>query len=151
MKSFSVSCTIVKKREGELVLNKDELLNEAKIAREYAYVPYSKFPVGAALLTRAGKIYHGCNIENAAYGMCNCAERTALFKAYSEGEKDFVAIAVVADTVRPVPPCGACRQVMSELCPQEMKVFLTNLTGNVEETTVKDLLPGAFSAEDLHE
>jgi cytidine deaminase len=127
------------------------LIDEAKFAREKAYVPYSKFKVGAALLTTSGKIYHGCNIENAAYSMCNCAERTALFKAYSEGDKQFDTLCVVADTKRPVPPCGACRQVIAELCPADMKVILTNLQGDVEETTVEKLLPGAFSPEDLHE
>jgi cytidine deaminase len=132
-------------------MNTEQLIKEAKAAREKAYVPYSKFKVGAALLTKDGKVYHGCNIENAAYSMCNCAERTALFKAYSEGDKDYSMIAVVADTARPVPPCGACRQVISELCSKDMKVVLTNLNGDVEELTVAELLPGAFSPEDLHE
>ncbi|KAA0560539.1 MULTISPECIES: cytidine deaminase [Bacillaceae] len=132
-------------------MNAEQLIQEAKLAREKAYVPYSKFKVGAALLSKDGKVYHGCNIENAAYSMCNCAERTALFKAYSEGDTDYSMIAVVADTARPVPPCGACRQVISELCPKEMKVVLTNLKGDVEELTVAELLPGAFSPEDLNE
>ncbi|MGD6847179.1 cytidine deaminase [Rossellomorea aquimaris] len=132
-------------------MNAEQLIQEAKLAREKAYVPYSKFKVGAALLSKGGKVYHGCNIENAAYSMCNCAERTALFKAYSEGDTDYSMIAVVADTARPVPPCGACRQVISELCPKEMKVVLTNLKGDVEELTVAELLPGAFSPEDLNE
>lgn len=132
-------------------MNAEQLIQEAKLARERAYVPYSKFKVGAALLSKDGKVYHGCNIENAAYSMCNCAERTALFKAYSDGDTDYSMIAVVADTARPVPPCGACRQVISELCPKEMKVVLTNLKGDVEELTVAELLPGAFSPEDLNE
>ncbi|MCT8139687.1 cytidine deaminase [Anaerobacillus sp. CMMVII] len=132
-------------------MENSRLIEEAKIARERAYVPYSKFKVGAALLTTDGKVYHGCNIENAAYSMCNCAERTALFKAYSEGDKQFDTLCVVADTKRPVPPCGACRQVISELCPSDMKVILTNLDGIIEETTVANLLPGAFSPEDLNE
>jgi cytidine deaminase len=127
------------------------LIEEAKKARDKAYVPYSNFPVGAALLTEEGKVYHGCNIENAAYSMCNCAERTALFKAYSEGDKKFTAMAVIADTERPVPPCGACRQVISELCPNTMKVVLSNLKGDINELTVEELLPGAFSPEDLNE
>jgi cytidine deaminase len=131
-------------------VNIEQLIVEAKKAREKAYVPYSKFEVGAALLTTDGKVYHGCNIENAAYSMCNCAERTALFKAYSEGDRDFQLLAVVADTERPCSPCGACRQVISELCPQDMKVVLTNLKGDILETTVADLLPGAFTSEDLH-
>lgn len=126
-----------------------DLINQALKAREMAYVPYSKFAVGAALLTESGKVYKGCNIENAAYPLCNCAERTALFKAYSEGDQKYQALAVVADTDQPVPPCGACRQVMVELCPPDMKVILTNLHGNITETTVKALLPGAFTKEDL--
>lgn len=127
------------------------LIAEAKEAREKAYVPYSKFKVGASLLTKEGKVYHGCNIENAAYGMVNCAERTALFSAYAEGDRDFSLLVVVADTDRPVPPCGACRQVISELCPKDMKVVLTNLKGEVLEITVDELLPGAFSPEDLND
>ncbi|MFC0043178.1 cytidine deaminase [Metabacillus iocasae] len=137
--------------KGSEQMDKQMLMEEAKKARELAYVPYSKFKVGAALLTTDGKVYHGCNIENAAYSMCNCAERTALFKAYSEGDTKYEAIAVVADTKRPVPPCGACRQVISELCSKEMKVILTNLNGDVQELTVGELLPGAFSPEDLNE
>jgi cytidine deaminase len=131
-------------------VNINQLIEEAKAARENAYVPYSKFAVGAALLTKDGNIYGGCNIENAAYSMCNCAERTALFKAFSEGDREFKAMAVVADTERPCPPCGACRQVISELCPRDMKVVLTNLKGDIQELTVEELLPGAFSPEDLH-
>jgi cytidine deaminase len=131
-------------------VNIEQLIVEAKKAREKAYVPYSKFGVGAAILTTDGKVYQGCNIENAAFSMCNCAERTALFKAYSEGDRDFQLLAIVADTERPCSPCGACRQVISELCPQDMKVVLTNLKGNILETTVAELLPGAFTPEDLH-
>ncbi|MEH7384073.1 cytidine deaminase [Bacillus sp. JJ1521] len=127
-----------------------ELINEAKKARELAYVPYSSFKVGAALLTKDGKVYHGCNIENAGYSATNCAERTALFKAVSEGDKEFVSMAVVADTDRPVPPCGVCRQVISELCQPDMKVYLSNLKGDVQETTINELLPGAFTPEDLN-
>ncbi|MBP2241665.1 cytidine deaminase [Cytobacillus eiseniae] len=132
-------------------MNVEELIEEAKIARDKAYVPYSKFKVGAALLTEDGKVYHGCNIENAAYSMCNCAERTALFKAYSEGDKKYTAMAVVADTDRPCSPCGACRQVIAELCPKDMKMILTNLKGDIQEISIEALLPGAFSPEDLNE
>ncbi|MCM3237039.1 cytidine deaminase [Heyndrickxia oleronia] len=131
-------------------MNLEQLIEEAKIARDKAYVPYSKFPVGAALLSENGKVYHGCNIENAAYTVGNCAERTALYKAYSDGDTKFTALVVTADTERPVPPCGACRQVISELCPKDMKVILTNLKGDIQELTVEQLLPGAFSPEDLH-
>ncbi|MBP3039670.1 cytidine deaminase [Bacillaceae bacterium Marseille-Q3522] len=130
-------------------MNRTAIISEAKKARDFAYVPYSKFKVGAAIETADGKVYHGCNIENSAYSMCNCAERTAIFKAYSEGVKNFTAMAVVADTDRPVPPCGACRQVISELCPKDMKIILTNLKGDVLETTAAQLLPGAFTAEDM--
>ncbi|ASS86595.1 cytidine deaminase [Geobacillus sp. FSL K6-0789] len=129
----------------------EQLIAEAKKAREFAYVPYSKFKVGAALLTKDGSVYRGCNIENAAYSVCNCAERIALFKAYSEGETEFAALAVIADTPRPVPPCGACRQVIAELCPSDMKVILANINGDVKIVTVQELLPDAFSAEDMHE
>ncbi|MFJ7729750.1 cytidine deaminase [Neobacillus sp. NPDC097160] len=131
-------------------MNIEQLIEEAKMARDKAYVPYSKFGVGAALLTTDGKVYHGCNIENAAYSMCNCGERSALFSAYSHGDRDFQMLAVVADTERPCSPCGACRQVISELCPRDMKVVLTNLKGDILEITVEELLPGAFSPEDLH-
>lgn len=130
---------------------KNGLIDKAKEAREMAYVPYSKFKVGAALLTEDDHVIKGCNIENAAFGMTNCAERTALFKAFSEGNKRYKALVVVADTERPVPPCGACRQVMAELCPPNMPVYLTNLKGDIFETSVQELLPGAFTAEDLHE
>ncbi|MDG4655495.1 cytidine deaminase [Ectobacillus antri] len=132
-------------------MNSQELIQKAIEARQNAYVPYSKFKVGAALLAADGKLYQGCNVENASYGLTNCAERTALFKAVSEGDKDFTAIAVVGDTAGPISPCGACRQVMVELCKPETKVYLANLKGDVQETTVAALLPGAFSSEDLHE
>ncbi|WP_390614535.1 cytidine deaminase [Siminovitchia fortis] len=130
---------------------KEQLIKEAISAKEKAYVPYSKFPVGAALLTKGGTIYHGCNIENASYGLTNCAERTVIFKALSEGENAFDMLAVTADSERPVPPCGACRQVIAEHCPKDMKVILTNSKGDVQEFTVGDLLPFAFMAGDMHE
>jgi cytidine deaminase len=128
---------------------KDTLLAEAQRAREHAYVPYSRFPVGAALLTDDGVVFRGCNVENASYGLTNCAERTALFKAISEGKRRFVALAVIADTSGPVAPCGACRQVMAELCPPDMKVYLANLKGDLKETTVEELLPDSFGREEL--
>jgi cytidine deaminase len=135
------------------MISKEQLVTKAIEARTYAYVPYSHFPVGAALLTEAGEIILGCNIENASYGLCNCAERTAFFKAISDAEqrteKTFSALAVVADTNRPVPPCGACRQVMAEFCETSMPVYLANLNGDIVETTVGELLPGAFQPQDL--
>jgi len=130
-------------------MDEKQLMEEAIKSRGFAYVPYSKFQVGAALLAKDGKVFHGCNIENASYGMTNCAERTALFNAYSEGVTKFDTLVVVADTDGPVSPCGACRQVISELCEPEMEIILTNLKGNVQRTLVKELLPGAFSPNDL--
>ncbi|MCR6597735.1 cytidine deaminase [Bacillus halotolerans] len=132
-------------------MNIQKLITEALKARDMAYAPYSKFKVGAALLTKDGKVYRGCNIENAAYSMCNCAERTALFKAVSEGDTEFQMLAVAADTPGPVSPCGACRQVISELCTKDVIIVLTNLQGQIQEMTAEELLPGAFSSEDLHD
>ncbi|SEN89294.1 cytidine deaminase [Amphibacillus marinus] len=129
----------------------DQMIKEAIEARKKAYTPYSKFKVGAALRTINGQVFHGCNIENAAYSMANCAERTALFSALAHGENVFDLLVVVADTDRPVSPCGACRQVISELCDPEMPVILTNIAGDRLETTVAELLPGAFLASDLKE
>lgn len=130
-------------------MDMEKLIVESKKARDKAYVPYSKFQVGAALVAEDGTIYHGCNIENSAYSMTNCAERTAFFKAVSEGVHTFKALAVVGDTEGPISPCGACRQVIAEFCEGSMPVYLTNLKGDVLETTVAELLPGAFSKEDL--
>lgn len=123
------------------------LLAQAHSARDQAYAPYSRFQVGAAVLTHDGRQFSGCNVENAAYGLCNCAERTALFSAIAAGCQpgDFAALAVVADTPDPVSPCGACRQVMAELCAPTMPVLLSNLHGDRMQTTVGDLLPGAFT------
>ena len=130
-------------------MNCDQLIEEAKKGMEQAYVPYSKFKVGAALLTHDGKVIRGANIENASYGLTNCAERTAIFKAVSENERSFSAIAVVADTEGPVSPCGACRQVLAEFCDPEMPVYLSNLKGDIMETTIGQLLPHSFSGRDL--
>jgi cytidine deaminase len=124
----------------------DELLALARGAREKAYAPYSNFLVGAALLTRDGQRFSGCNVENASYGLCLCAERTALSGAVAAGCRpgDFAAMAVIADTGEPVSPCGACRQVMSELCDGAMPVLLANLHGDTQQTSVAALLPGSF-------
>lgn len=129
----------------------DRLKQVALDVRKNAYVPYSRFAVGAALLDGEGRIHAGCNVENAAFGPTNCAERTALFRAIADGVKpgSFRGIAVAADSRRPVPPCGVCRQVMAELCPPDMPVWLGNLDGEWERTTVRELLPGAFSPQDM--
>jgi len=124
------------------------LLDQAIEARKKAYAPYSKFQVGAALLTKDKQVFLGCNIENASYGLTNCAERTAIFKAVSEGEKEIEAIVVVGDTEGPIAPCGACRQVMAEFCDKDTKIILANLNGATAETTIDELLPGAFSLKD---
>jgi cytidine deaminase len=129
---------------------KEQLIKEAIEARKHAHIPYSHFAVGAALLTGSKRIYTGCNIENASYGLTNCAERTAIFKAVSEGEHTIEAIAVVADTEGPVSPCGACRQVLAEFCDENTKIYLTNLHGNTEEWTMAQLLPGAFQSKDMN-
>ncbi|SER12230.1 cytidine deaminase [Gracilibacillus ureilyticus] len=130
-------------------MEKQELINLAKKAREKAYTPYSKFRVGAALLMKSGKVYSGCNIENAAYPVTVCAERTAIFKAISDGEYDFEEMAVVADTERPVPPCGSCRQVLSEFFPKDSLIHTSNLNGNVNTVTMEELLPFSFEASDM--
>jgi cytidine deaminase len=129
-----------------LPVTQDELIASAKAARELAYAPYSNFKVGAALLGKSGRVYTGCNVENAAYGPSMCAERTAIFKAVSEGEREFEAIAVV--TENGVSPCGTCRQVMMEFAP-DMTVFISNTRGNTRITTVRDLLPDGFTPNHL--
>lgn len=129
---------------------KQELAGLAAKMRERSYVPYSHYAVGAALLTKDGKIYTGCNIENAAYPVTVCAERTAIFKAVSEGDKNFEAIAVATEDGQGYP-CGSCRQVMAEFST-DMAVFLTDGSGRVTvETNIADLLPGAFTPERLLE
>lgn len=125
------------------------LMKEALRAKEFAYAPYSRFQVGAAVRTAKNHIYTGCNIENASYSLTNCAERLALFKAVSEGEREIVELLVVANTKEPVSPCGACRQVMAEFMSLDSVVYLANHDGKITTMTVKELLPGAFQAEDL--
>ena len=134
-----------------MMSNEKMLMDAARQARKNAYTPYSNFKVGAALLLKDGSIITGCNIENSSYGLCNCAERTALFKAYSEGyrSEDIVLMAIAADTLGPVSPCGACRQVMSELLKPDTKVCLTNLKEDEKIMTVSELLPYSFSGDDL--
>ncbi len=126
-------------------MDKLELINCAKEAMKNSYSPYSKFAVGSALLAKSGKIYLGCNIENASYGASNCAERTAIFKAVSEGEKEFEGIAIVSSSNDYTYPCGICRQVLSEFMP-EGEIILYN-EKDIKTIKVKDLLPYAFSLE----
>ena len=131
---------------------REELIRRAFGVLEYAYAPYSKFKVAAALLTKSGKIYTGCNIENAALSPGNCAERTAIFKAVSEGEKDFAAICIVNEDAQGnhdyCPPCGVCRQVMREFCADDFKIILAK-AGGMELYTLAALLPESFSPDDL--
>lgn len=127
-------------------------MNRAAIAREFAYAPYSRFCVGAALLTKNGKVYTGCNIENASYTPTNCAERTAFFKAVSEGERDFEAIAVIGGKEGEkgsfCSPCGVCRQVMAEFCDGDFTVVLGDET-EISLHALRELLPSAFTKKDL--
>lgn len=126
----------------------DKLIAVAKQARENAHAPYSNFRVGAALKAQSGRVYTGCNIENASYGLTCCAERVAIFKAMSEGERSFEAIALVTDTDKLTPPCGACRQVIWEMCG-DIPVILSNLKGRVEHETAGKLLPRPFDKSHL--
>ncbi|CAM4519958.1 cytidine deaminase [Paenibacillus endophyticus] len=127
------------------------LLDAAKEAMGRAYVPYSNFRVGAALLDDEGNIHHGCNIENAAYSPTNCAERTAMFRAVSDGKRpgQFQAIAVIGNTEGPIAPCGVCRQVLVEFCSPDMPVVMGNLKGDWTISTVAGILPGAFTPASL--
>lgn len=128
---------------------KKEWIDIAIDALDKAYVPYSHFPVGACLVTKDGKIYQGLNIENASYGLSNCAERTAFFKAVSEGEKEFSHLVIAGHTPQPISPCGACRQVMAEFCEPNMPVTLVGDNGVQKEMTVEGLLPYMFTDKDL--
>ena len=116
-----------------------------------SYAPYSKFKVGAALLTKDGKVFLGANVENAAYGCSMCAERNALYNAYMHGvqREDIEALAIVADSPRPVSPCGQCRQVLSELFPEDKRIILANLDGDVKVTNIDELLPYSFNESDM--
>ena len=124
-------------------MSKEELMQAAREACQYAYAPYSDFKVGAALLARNGSIYLGCNIENASYGATNCAERTAIFKAVSEGEREFICLAVAAADGSTAYPCGICLQVIHEFMPEGQVILEEN--GKIAEYAVKDLLPHGFS------
>lgn len=136
-------------------MKKEELVKAALAARKLSYAPYSHFCVGAALLTKSGRVYTGCNIENAAYTPSNCAERTAFFKAVSEGEREFTAIAITggredADTLEICAPCGVCRQVMEEFCDaQTFEVILGTDSDKMQVYLLKELLPMGFGPHNL--
>jgi cytidine deaminase len=136
-------------RQGILTGSEYEtLISAARSARENAYAPYSDFRVGAGLRAASGRIFGGCNVENATYGLTVCAERVAIFKAISEGERGFDAIVVVTDTDSLTPPCGSCRQLIWEFCG-DVPVILANLKGKVEIIQMRDLFPKPFDASSL--
>ena len=126
----------------------DALIAAARTAREHAHAPYSNFRVGAAVRAKSGRIFSGCNVENATFGLTLCAERVAIFKAISEGERGFDAVAVVADTDALTPPCGSCRQILWEFCG-DIELTLTNPRGKTETFRLKDLFPRPFDASFL--
>jgi cytidine deaminase len=128
--------------------NGNELVEDAKSARLRSVAPFSNFLVGAAVKTAEGKVYTGCNIESASYGLTVCAERVAIWKALSEGERNFTELAIVADTSSLTPPCGTCRQIIWEFC-KNAEIVLANLHGESQKCSIKDLLPRAFDARFL--
>jgi len=130
------------------VIEHEALVEAARQARENAHAPYSNFRVGAALRATSGRIFGGCNVENATYGLTVCAERVAIFKAMSEGERGFDAMAVVTDTDMLTPPCGACRQLIWEFCG-DVPVILANLKGKTETLQMRDLFPKPFDSSNL--
>lgn len=128
--------------------HRDKLVKSATEVRERAFAPYSSFKVGSAVITKSGKVFTGCNVESASYGLTVCAERVAIWKAVSEGETDLDEIAVVADTKKLTPPCGVCRQIIWEFCG-DVSVTLANLDGDIETVQMRDLLPRAFDTRFL--
>ena len=126
----------------------DALVAAALRVRDNAHAPFSRFKVGAAVQDESGQIFTGCNVENATYGLTVCAERVAIFKAMSEGERNFDAIAVVTDTDKLTPPCGACRQLIWEFCG-DVPVILSNLKGKTETLQMRDLFPKPFDSSNL--
>lgn len=127
------------------------LIESARSVLERAHVPYSNFPVGAAIMDESGRIFTGVNVENASYGLTICAERVAIFSAIAAGSKNFKAIAVTSQRLRPVTPCGACRQVLAEFCPPDMPVLLDAENGAPIQETVAGLLPMAFNGDSLRQ
>lgn len=125
-------------------MNNEVLVNHARQVRERAHAPFSGFKVGAAVECSDGSVFTGCNVENSSYGLSLCAERVAIFKAISEGHHDFTRIAVIADSYVPVRPCGACRQVLSDLFGQDAEIIMSNLKGAVDVKKISELLPTPF-------
>jgi len=133
------------------MIDEEQAVALALEARKKSYSPYSKFAVGAVIVTNDGRVFEGANIENAAYGLSMCAERNAIFNAYMHGchKEDLALLSVIADTGEPVSPCGSCRQVISELYPADKPIILANLKGEIRKTNAKELLPFAFDDQDL--
>ena len=130
-------------------MNEKQLIDLAHKNLSKAYVPYSHFPVSAVLVTDDDKVYEGINIENASFGLSNCAERTAIFKAVSEGERHFKHLVIAGNTAEPISPCGACRQVMAEFFATDMPITLVSESGSVKETNLEELLPYNFSSNQM--
>ena len=137
------------KRNNTARTTDDELIERAREARLLAHAPYSHFAVGAALLAADGRVFTGCNIENATYSLTMCAERVAIFKAVSDGAQEIVKMAVVADSEPVTPPCGCCRQMIWEFSSEDATVLLANLVGDVQKFEIKELFPSAFDARFL--
>lgn len=127
----------------------EQWIDLATQAQKNAYVPYSKFSVGACLVAKDGTTFCGCNIENASFGLTNCAERTAIFKAVSVGKREFQCLVILGDTPEPISPCGACRQVIAEFCAPDMPVVLVGKNNATKTMSVGELLPYMFTAKDL--
>jgi cytidine deaminase len=134
------------KRSNGFSITDEELIERARQAREGAHAPYSNFQVGAAVLTADGRVYTGSNIENSTYSLTMCAERVAIFKAVSEGAREFSKIAIVADHEKLTPPCGCCRQMIWEFATDDTRVILANLLGDAESFEIKELFPHAFDS-----
>ena len=132
------------------MIDENKLVELAKEARDKAYAPYSNFRVGAALLTAQGQIFTGCNIENVSYSATNCAERTAFFKAVSEGYQEFEAIAVISDSDEYISPCGVCRQVMVEFCTSDFLVLMCDADGRYRKKSLAELMPEMFNKDMLN-
>lgn len=128
---------------GRTYMEDKKLIQKAAQARKKAYAPYSKFKVGAALLTKKGKVYTGANVENSSYGLSMCAERVALFGAVSSGEKEFSKLVIVTDTKDPITPCGACRQILLEFC-EDLEIISATIRGKAKGFTLKELYPFPF-------
>jgi cytidine deaminase len=146
--SLNIFLLAFKIKQKNLMTN-EELIKLAKEVQKKAHAPYSKFRVGSALLTEDDEVFTGCNIENSSYSLTICAERVAIFKAYSEGKRKFKKIAIVSDSKNFISPCGACRQVLMDLAGEELEVILTNSMGETKIFKLSELLPLPFGSKDL--